>query len=220
MKFLNRGNKPKCLNGLSYKKKNWCDLKPDEREEIWKSIYEMQGDFCAYCECKLDKARHIEHFEPRKNNRRLTFEWDNLFGSCGRTSRCGHYKDGSKAKAYEIENILKPDIDDPHNYFIFNSNGRISPRKDLSILNTKKAEETIRVFNLDHDAEIVGRRRNAIRLILEEVKVLYGLFDEVEKENISLDDWNSLRDDLINQIKGGEFEGVLINYMFNGYNYL
>nr|WP_275780867.1 retron system putative HNH endonuclease [Enterobacter hormaechei] len=48
----------------------------------------MQGGFCAYCECRLNR-KHVEHFRPRKDFPALTFEWTNLFGSCGDTHKAG-----------------------------------------------------------------------------------------------------------------------------------
>ncbi|WP_350262660.1 hypothetical protein [Pantoea sp. BJ2] len=48
----------------------------------------MEGEFCAYYECRLNR-KHVEHFRPRSRFSALTFEWRNLFGSCGDTWKQG-----------------------------------------------------------------------------------------------------------------------------------
>ena len=112
----------------------------------------MQGDRCAYCESEISSPnRHIEHFVKRNGpngNRRLTFEWSNLFGSCDREESCGKYKD---KQSFEPDELIKPDRDNPEDYLLFLSDGRIVPRGDLSDANRRSAKETLRVFNLDHE---------------------------------------------------------------------
>ncbi|MBS99632.1 MAG: TIGR02646 family protein [Oceanospirillaceae bacterium] len=217
MKHLKRSEKPECLNNFSYKKNTWDDLKAPEKEEIWIHLDEMQAGFCAYCECSLDQNRHIEHFARKKVNQSLTFVWENLFGSCGYHNRCGHHKDSSKVSGYDINDILKPDVDDPEFYFVFNSNGKISAKSSLSELDNKRAEETIRVFNLGGDVSLVGRRRTAIRIISHRVSDLYDFWEYVESGEFSQEEWEGLKIDLLNEIRGKEFEGALKSYVFEGY---
>ncbi len=98
---------------------------------------------------------HIEHF--RRKNRahfpQLTFDWNNLFLSCGGGDRehCGHHKDGDKAVPYKPDDLIKPDEHDPDEFLHFHSSGTVAVRSNAQLDNAKKhhAEETIRVFNLD-----------------------------------------------------------------------
>ena len=166
MHKLTRGKAPACLKKYDWKKDDWGTVisaktvaAEQNRWEIWHELTQIQGNRCAYCESDLgDKQCHIEHFRQRKAlkgrpaYREGTFEWDNLFGSCNSESHCGDYKD-ENCFDYDHRDLIKPDIDDPDDYFVFVADGSIHPRDDLDGDSLRKAEETIRVFNLDHDAE-------------------------------------------------------------------
>jgi uncharacterized protein (TIGR02646 family) len=108
----------------------------------------MQGQRCAYCEGDLNSlGQHIEHFRQRDRHPRLTFEWHNLFWSCDREDSCGTYKDNSAT--HNENDLLKPDEDDPEEYFLFVSDGTIAVRSGLNAVQKRRAEVTLRAFNLD-----------------------------------------------------------------------
>lgn len=120
----------------------------------------MQNNHCAYCEADLEnesKAPHIEHFEQRNRAPRKTFAWSNLFWSCSHAERCGKHKD-SVAGSYGPEVPLKPDVDDPRRYLWFTRDGEVFPRPGLDRAAQHRAEETIRVFALNHRDLIAARR--------------------------------------------------------------
>ena len=119
-----------------------------ERQNIWKKLDAMQGNRCTYCEALLvAERRHIEHFRQRSRYPQGTFDWRNLFGSCNRPGTCGDKKD--KCGAYNHVDLIKPDTDDPEKYFVFDSEGGISPRDNLSGGDEHRALETIRILNLN-----------------------------------------------------------------------
>lgn len=153
---------------------------------IWPSLQQMQAGFCAYCECSLDDKKHVEHFRPRKHFPKLTFRWDNLFGSCCGTQRCGTFKDNG-AGQYNPDELIKPDVDDPDDYLLFLTTGKVIPAQDLEERDLRKAEETIRVFNLNNDPALFGRRRTALSLELENVQELHDA-----KNYFSEEEWLEL----------------------------
>jgi uncharacterized protein (TIGR02646 family) len=110
----------------------------------------MQGCRCAYCESSLEQAgRHIEHFYQKADDQfpQKTFDWDNLFGSCNRNESCGRHKDNNTTP--DFNHLIKPDIENPEYYFQFLMDGRITLRDNLTETECHKAEETLRVFNLN-----------------------------------------------------------------------
>jgi len=111
----------------------------------------MQKCRCAYCECDLnsDNDRHIEHFRQRAPHLypQGTFEWTNLFGSCGKKNSCGSHKD--RSGPYNQADLIKPDVDDPELFFQFHTDGKISIRSELNRNDHNRANETLRIFNLD-----------------------------------------------------------------------
>jgi uncharacterized protein (TIGR02646 family) len=117
----------------------------------------MQGRRCAYCEGDVDVlGQHIEHFRRKGAWPHLTFAWENLYWSCDESGSCGHYKDHG-AGQYEVADLIEPCLDDPDRFFRFRSDGTITIRPGLAPAERRRAEETLRVFNLNPQW---GRLRN------------------------------------------------------------
>jgi len=161
MHWLDRNNvtAPACLVAYQYPGHTWEDVSGESKIEIRTRLEEMQGRRCAYCEGPLDLlGQHIEHFRRKGNGHfpQLTFTWTNLYWSCDRADSCGHYKDRD-AGAYDPDDLVDPCVDDPDQFFHFRSDGTINVRNGLSNDNRHRAEETLRVFNLN---PLWGRLRN------------------------------------------------------------
>jgi uncharacterized protein (TIGR02646 family) len=129
----------------------------------------MQGTYCCYCEIffNVDNKdpdnwdRHIEHFYAKSKHSDKTFDWDNLFGSCGREPEknkiptCGHYKDNQ-----DSSDLIKPDRDDPSDFLKFSATGRVEVKSNLTEESQRKrAKTTIEILNLNDRALVNGRQR-------------------------------------------------------------
>jgi len=204
VKKLTRGSPPLCLSELIPGQADWMDA---PKEEIWAELDQMQNGFCAYCECRL-KRKHIEHFKTRTTYPQDTFNWDNIFGSCGDSSksggwrRCGIYKDNG-AGSYKITEVIKPDVENPNDFLLFLTSGKVVPKPSLTGIALKKAEETIRVFNFNADSTLFNSRKNAILAIKQEIDDLYQMQDELK------DDWVTFLDDSLDGVQGEEFQTAL-----------
>ncbi|MET4876393.1 TIGR02646 family protein [Morganella morganii] len=169
---------PESLNDYDYRTKIWKDLKPDCKKALRAALVQMQGipDIttpdvkeyglrCAYCECAIRNDGHIEHFRRKNKDHfpELTFTWENLFLACESKEHCGHYKDRKEALVYNPDELIKPDIHDPHDYLYFHSSGWVIPQSGLSHDDKHRAEETIRVFGLNND-ELPGARVSALKV--------------------------------------------------------
>ena len=204
MKKLNR-HPSNCLVGLVAGQNDW--MKEAPKDEIWIELDKMQSGYCAYCECHL-KRKHIEHFKTRAAHPRETFSWGNVFGSCGDSAkaggwgRCGIYKDADAGK-YNIAELVKPDVDDPNDYFLFLISGIVIARPSLTGSALRKAEETIRVLNLNEDSVLFNSRRKAILAIQQEIDELYQMQEELG------DLWQSFLDEALTDVCGQEFQTAL-----------
>lgn len=139
---------PACLANYHHGQNTWDDLGHEDRNQIRGQLVQMQGRRCAYCEGSLDMlGQHIEHFRDRNNFQPLTFAWSNLYWSCYQEDSCGRYKD-QHAGAFNFNEIIDPCVDDPDAFFRFRADGTISIRPGLQVTERRKAEETLRVFNL------------------------------------------------------------------------
>lgn len=137
---------PTCLAKYRHGVNQWRELTASDKEEIWRELNTMQGERCAYCEGTLSKEKHIEHFRQRSRCPQLTFTWDNLFGSCNRSDSCGKHKDECQ---YLAVDLIKADIEDPERFLVFEVTGTVQTRANLSAVDRRKAEETIRILNLN-----------------------------------------------------------------------
>jgi uncharacterized protein (TIGR02646 family) len=150
-------NAPNCLAEYKHGRDHWNEVSSEHKQQIRAQLEKMQGFRCAYCEGALDERnQHIEHFRSRALFQQLTFQWSNLYWSCNQLDSCGHYKD-NKAGEYSSDDLIDPCFDDPDKFFRFRSDGTISVRTGLAEVDLRKAEETLRVFNLHPK---FGRLRN------------------------------------------------------------
>lgn len=157
---------PTRLASYNYPQNTWEDMSSSDRCQIRTSLKKMQEGRCAYCEGAIyNNNGHIEHFR-RKNQAYfpdLSFAWCNLFLSCDYRQHCGHYKDRPSARCYNPADLVKPDEDDPDQFFYFHSSGEIRPRSGINTAQSTRATETIRVFNLNC-GKLKADRRRALRI--------------------------------------------------------
>ncbi|TLS83012.1 TIGR02646 family protein [Photobacterium damselae subsp. damselae] len=191
MRKLNRDTiqSPACLEEYDYHIQSWDDFGGSCKKQLRAALVKLQGipgvttedaaEYgvrCAYCEGAIHHEGHIEHFR-RKNPAHfpeLTFEWTNLFLSCGSKKHCGHYKDRPKGSGYNVDDLLKPDIHDPDAYLFFHSSGKVAPRSRLEDSDIRMATETIRVFGLDNGT-LPSERARAVKLYKDK------LLDELDE---------------------------------------
>jgi uncharacterized protein (TIGR02646 family) len=161
MHKLHRGQAPSCLKRHHRTSANdWQKVSPEDKAEIWEALQAMQLDRCAYCESKITALkRHIEHFCLRSRSRTKTFDWLNLFGSCNSQEHCGKHKDN---QSFQSADLIKPDIENPEELLLFLADGTVAIRLKLAPGDRHRAEETIRVFNLNA-ASLINQRRQAVQ---------------------------------------------------------
>lgn len=166
---------PPCLAKYHPGTHKWDDVDGDtDKPQIRAHLERMQGRRCAYCEGDLDMlGQHIEHFRRKGRFPQLTFAWSNLYWSCDQADSCGHHKDHG-AGPYDPNGLIEPCVEDPDRFFRFRSDGTIAIRYErLEEADKKRAEETLRVFNLQPD---FGRLRNMRK---SAAATYLGLLDEL-----------------------------------------
>ncbi len=191
MKKLNRPDTPRCLDQLKLNPIEWGDVTLFQKNEIWIKLNEMQNNFCAFCEKQLvGESRHIEHLIPRKilklTSLKLCFDWSNLYGSCeNKQKHCGRYKD-DVIKDYDVKDLIKPDVDDPSDYFIFTADGNVLPKENLQQIAAKKASETIRIMNLNSPS-LKGLRTVAIQEAIAEYSGILEMKLNCQDDELSIE---------------------------------
>lgn len=199
---------PQVLDKFDFNSDDWNKLTSSDKKEIWVELVKMQGKVCAYCERKIDlfKAgdKHIEHFKRKGIHKSLTFDWGNLFGSCGERNRCGFYKD---KQSYMEANLLKADEANPDDYFIFSSTGELSIKSNLPAQLKIVASETIRVFNLNPiSGGVKSERRSSLQKSLASIKQYVKIAEDLINAGEDIVSTRQMvRDDYYNLIHNREF---------------
>lgn len=209
MKYLHRHMPgPEILNNFDCELHDWSTLTSNNKKEIWKELVKMQGKTCAYCERKIDLHKsgdkHIEHFKRKGIYKELTFDWKNLFGSCGEKNRCGFYKDKQN---YDEKNLLKADEKDPNDFFHFSITGEVLPRPNLTPINNLIAVETIRVFNLNpKNGGVKSERASSLSKSLKTIREYVGMAKSLIDSGENAEDVREyIREEYLSLIKSREF---------------
>lgn len=203
MHNLVRPIQPSCLNKYQHGLDNWRSVTPEHKSEIWSKLDEMQQHRCAYCEAaikteRLNSNAHIEHLRQRRSFPQGTFLWSNLFGSCNRQDSCGKHKDN--LAPYNHQDLIKMDEEDPERFFDFLPDGNVVPVKGLRPEDKHRAEETIRVFNLNGALRQI--RETAVKGYLQTAEEFsaYAADPEIDEA-----DWLSLLQEELDRIKNLPF---------------
>ncbi len=110
--------------------------------EIKDYLIPIQDTKCVFCETIPNESGYVEveHFLPKSIYPEDTFLWENLLPSC---KRCNLKKLSLDTKIYPI---VKPDVDDPEDYFKYN-NIKIECKEDAPDID--KGKRTISRLELN-----------------------------------------------------------------------
>lgn len=164
------------------------DLTSTQRAEIRAALLTVQGHRCAYCERRTGDHRkydgHIEHFHRQTDRPDLALSWDNLYWSCNDERTCGKHKDrcigeSGDQRRFDTADVVNPGLDDPEEYLHFVSDGEVVPRNEIQGTARRRAEETIRVFQLNESAYLKRSRQDAVRPFLGAIEILLDSEPEI-----------------------------------------
>lgn len=185
MRKINKGNPIPCFIDMITKDKpgNWDELHTKHKivyqDTKFSICVDEQDCLCGYTELPINDIinSHIDHYRKRSIFPHLTFEWNNFIVSVMDNDFGANYKDHNYCKCKnDYDCILNPVEDDCQNYFSYTCLGEIKPRKGIDAVMSKKAENTIKAFNLQHEA--LQRRRASILSHIEAYK------GQLEKKDI------------------------------------
>ncbi len=136
----------------------WRDVVEGRAQDDWatsktkqllrEAVVALTHGKCAYCEGHLGAQSWVgvEHYHPKAVYPDQAFEWANLLPVC---DICN----GKKGNQDHRGALLKPDVEDPERFFsIHPDTGELEPAPGLSDGDKERAEETIRLCDLERSA--------------------------------------------------------------------
>jgi uncharacterized protein (TIGR02646 family) len=135
MRPVSKGDTPKDDNG--------DDKIFEKHSRARRYLIDRIGEYCYYCERKIETNLAVEHVKPKALNPQLELKWSNFLLGC---TNCNSTKG---AKDVDVDEYLWCDSDDTFNFFSCSSDGLICPKANLSISDKIKANNTISLVGLD-----------------------------------------------------------------------
>ena len=111
------------------------DAGPDLRERL--------GDYCSYCERRIETNLAVEHIQPKSVVETLITEWTNLLLAC---TNCNSTKGDTRIC---LGDYFWPSADNTLRAFKYLRGGLIDPHPSLLRAMAVKAVETLRLTGLD-----------------------------------------------------------------------
>ena len=128
-----------------------------EYQQARKDLIDRLGQYCSYCEMKLDANLAVEHVQPKSLYSALELDWGNFLLAC---TNCNSTKNDQDV---ELNNYYWPDLDNTFLVFIYLQGGLVYANPNLNDQEEIKAKATLKLTGLDkistHDLKFRDRRQ-------------------------------------------------------------
>lgn len=179
----------------------WEDAK--DGRPIWRK-YKLsceQHDISGYTEEPLKQENsHIDHFRKKSLFNTLVFDWNNFIVDGVDETYGAKFKDKYVTRCEDNDRLINPVIEDVRRFFKYELNGNISVASGVSPLDAKRADYTIRAFNLN-EASLSERRKSIINIVMD---CFRDLTDESILEALESEGFKSVVEQLLEERKKEE----------------
>jgi uncharacterized protein (TIGR02646 family) len=156
-----------------------CSSSPTDRAGSPKQFREYQdargdlidrlGEYCSYCEMRLDASLAVEHVQPKSLNSVLKLEWSNFLLAC---TNCNSIKG---VRSVNLNDYYWPDRDNTYRAFKYLKGGLVHVNSDLTNTEIKLASATLKLTGLDkissNDLRRSDRRQSNRRDAWEQAEI-------------------------------------------------
>lgn len=139
----------------------------DERQPLRAALVRDQGSLCAYCQQRIRAtadSMEIEHWLSRAQHPDQQLSWKNMLGVCKGVTVVGgrewRHCDESRGQAALFMSPLAGRDPSPRDFLSYDAEGRIRTKDP-------RAEEDIKLLNLDSDADVHILRSNRANVLSE-----------------------------------------------------
>ena len=114
-----------------------------EYQQARKDLIDRLGQYCSYCEMKLDASLAVEHVQPKSLYPALERQWNNFLLAC---TNCNSTKG---LQDIILSDYYWPDEDNTFRAFTYLQGGLVRPHPQLNNQEKFKAEATLKLTGLD-----------------------------------------------------------------------
>lgn len=141
------------------------------------------GEYCSYCERKIQANLAVEHVKPKTLYSHLELDWNNLILAC---TNCNSTKGHTDVN---LDDYYWPHLDNTLIPFIYTKSGRIKVNNTLTVDKKDKAENLIKLVGLNkkpkkQDKTVSNRlwnNRLEVWSIAEGTRKSFDALDDISK---------------------------------------
>lgn len=163
MRSVDRGERPKDNDGVDvvFKEYAWAR----------RYLIDRIGEYCSYCERKIQASLAVEHVQPKDLVPELVLAWDNFLLAC---TNCNSTKGDT---AIMLSDYVWPDVDNTYACFDYPPDGLVSVSEQVEDEMLKaRVEKTIQLFGLAKKPPNDGTQnwqKASDRRVEQRIKVLH-----------------------------------------------
>jgi len=101
------------------------------------------GEYCSYCERKIEANLAVEHVKPKSTNKELELNWENFLLGC---TNCNSTKGDTEV---HLGDYLWPDLDNTFIAFQYDNSGIVKVNPNQPKVEQEKAQRLIKLCGLD-----------------------------------------------------------------------
>lgn len=159
------------------------------KDKVQEYLLDEQYGLCCYSEVRADLENldyHIEHIQPKGKYPPRTFDYSNLAASALTSDNLkmiaveDRFGGHAKLSQYDADLFISCHDVDCERYFSYLSDGRVEPKANLNVEETKRAKYTRDLLNLNSPYLVTLRR--------QWYEELDKLFEEHLEKNWNLED--------------------------------
>lgn len=129
--------------GSCPKNKEGEEIKFSKYTRSRRYLIDRIGEYCSYCERKIEVNLAVEHVQPKATNKELELSWDNFLLGC---TNCNSTKGATEV---DLIHYLWPDIHNTYLPFIYDESGIVRVDTTRPIEEQEKAQRLITLCGLD-----------------------------------------------------------------------
>jgi len=128
----------------------------DDYRDAYVDLCGALGQFCSYCERRIETHLAVEHVQPKSRRKALQTSWTNLLLACANCNSC------KGKRAVRLARFVWPDTDNTARAFEYLRTGQVRVMPRTRQPNRSRIESTLTLVGLDRIPGHSKKRKRAL----------------------------------------------------------